>query len=432
MSTSLRLIALAALLSIAAFAPASASESMDFVLGRALFERLWVPAPSSTKAADGLGPLFNARACATCHQNGGQTPVTLEPGELPAAASLALRVGDVRAGKLTVHPLLGEQVQTAAATGFTAEGRLVLSYDLRTVTLADGARVELRRPRFAIASDHGRPASIDWLSPRLAQDLHGIGLLERIPFSRLAELADPDDLDDDGISGAVVMSTYADADIHPGRFGWKATEPDLQHQISGAFHFDLGLSTPLHPENWGDCTAGQTACRGAPQGAPAGETEVNGQTVELIAQYLRALPAPAPAAPPGKDAETGAAVFARIGCGACHTESQPSLDAAGKEVEIAPYTDLLLHDMGDGLADRTDDGTVSPAPDARDWRTAPLWGLGQRAAKGPAANLLHDGRARSILEAVLWHDGEAARAARAAAQLPPAERQALITFLESL
>ncbi len=432
MSTSGRVMAVAALLSVAAVAPAAAVESMDVVLGRALFERLWVPAPSSTKAADGLGPLFNARACATCHQGGGQTPVTLEPGELPAAASLALRVGDVRAGKLMAHPLLGEQVQTAAGTGLAAEGRLLLSYDLRTVTLADGTRVELRRPRFAIANDDGGSTRIAWLSPRLAQDLHGIGLLERIPFSRLAELADPDDLDGDGISGAVVMSTYADADIHPGRFGWKATEPDLEHQISGAFHFDLGLSTPVHPEAWGDCTAAQTACRGAPQGAPAGETEVNAQTVELIAQYLRTLPAPAPATHPGLAAGNGAAIFARIGCGACHTESQPSEDAAGHTIEIAPYTDLLLHDMGDGLADRTEDGLVSPAPDSRDWRTAPLWGLGQRAAKGPAANLLHDGRARSILEAILWHDGEAARARRAAAELPAADRDALIAFLESL
>lgn len=432
MSTSLKVMALAALLPVAALAPASASESMEFVLGRALFERLWVPAPSSTKAADGLGPLFNARACATCHRDGGQTPVALEPGELPAAASLALRVGDVRDGKLIAHPALGEQVQTAAGTGLAGEGRLFLSYDLQTIALADGTRVELRRPRFAVANDDGHAVPIDWLSPRLAQDLHGIGLLERIPFSRLAELADPDDLDGDGISGAVVMSTYADADIHPGRFGWKATEPDLEHQISGAFHLDLGLSTPVHPEAWGDCTEVQTACRAAPQGAPAGETEVSGETVELIAQYLRELPAPKPAAHPGENAAAGAAIFARIGCGACHTAAQPSLDAAGKDVEIAPYTDLLLHDMGDSLADRTDAGAVSPAPDARDWRTAPLWGLGQRAAKGPAANLLHDGRARSILEAILWHDGEAARAKRAAAQLPAADRDALIAFLESL
>jgi CxxC motif-containing protein (DUF1111 family) len=416
--------------------PVLAGESMDFVLGKALFERLWVQAPASTKSADGLGPLFNARACATCHANGGQTPVALEPGELPAAASLTLRVGQVLDGKLAPHPLLGEQVQTAASTGLASEGRLVLSYDLHPVTLADGVSVELRRPRFVIANDAGRPPAINWLSPRLAQDLHGLGLLERIPFARMAELADPDDLDGDGISGAVVMGTYEDANILPGRFGWKANEPDLERQTSSAFHFDIGLSTPQKAEPWGDCTAAQNICRAAPHGAvpngAEGEVEVSGQLVALIATYLRDLPPPKSTANPSASAGAGARIFAAIGCGACHTESQPVADAAGQTAWIAPYTDLLVHDMGDGLADLADDGAVSPATDARDWRTAPLWGLGARATKSPAAALLHDGRARSILEAVLWHDGEAAAAKQRAAALSAADRAALIAFLESL
>jgi CxxC motif-containing protein (DUF1111 family) len=426
-------------LAVALSAPAAAAESMNFVLGRALFERLWVQAPSSTKKADGLGPLFNARACATCHAGAGQTPVALEEGELPGTASLTLRVGSVLNGKLAPHPELGEQVQTLAATGLASEGRLVLSYERHSVTLADGTEVELRRPRFTIP---GVAAKIDWLSPRLAQDLHGIGLLERIPFERLAELADPDDLDGDGISGAVIMSTYDDADIHPGRFGWKATEPDLEHQASAAFHFDLGLSTPLQPNPWGDCTAAQKTCRAAPQGAAPGEVEVDGELVTLVADFLRALPAPKSVAGKSAVSEHGARLFAASGCNACHAEAQPIADSAGKTAWIAPYTDLLVHDMGDGLADLTSDGAVSPARDARDWRTAPLWGLGARAAKGPptknpgaknpGANLLHDGRARSILEAILWHGGEAAKAQRAVAQMSAGDRAALIAFLESL
>lgn len=428
----LRPLGASAALLVAASAPALAGESMDFVLGRALFERLWVQAPASTRSADGLGPLFNARACSTCHENAGQTPAALEPGELPASSSLTLRVGRVLDGKLSPHPLLGEQVQTSATTGLAAEGRLVLTYDPQQVTLADGAKVDLRRPRFVIANDAGKELAINWLSPRLAPDLHGLGLLERIPFERMAELADPDDLDDDGISGAVVMSTYADADIHPGRFGWKADEPDLEHQASGAFHLDMGLSTPLRAEPWGDCTASEARCRKAPHGAAAGEVEVGGQLVTLVATYLRALPAPKPIVQPSAAARDGGKLFAAIGCGACHTESQPSLDASGKTAWIAPYTDLLVHDMGDGLADLADDGALSPATDAREWRTAPLWGLGQRATKGLATTLLHDGRARSILEAILWHDGEAAPARRAAAGLSAADRAALIAFLESL
>lgn len=429
MSASPRRTVASLLLLAAASAPASAADSMDFVLGRALFERLWVQAPASTKSADGLGPLFNARACSTCHKGGGQTPVALEPGELPAAASLALRVGAVQDGKLMPHPQLGEQVQTSAVTGLPSEGRLVLQYDLKDVTLADGTRVELRKPRFLIANDAGRMPAIDWVSPRLAQDLHGLGLLERIPFARLAELADPDDLDGDGISGAVVMGSYEDSDLHPGRFGWKATEPDLERQASSAFHFDLGLSTPTHPEPWGDCAAAQARCRAAPHGDTEEAPEVSGELIAFIATYLRALPAPKPVAQQSDAARAGAAIFADIGCAACHTARQPTLDVAGKETWIAPYTDLLVHDMGDGLADVTDAGTISPAVDAREWRTAPLWGLGRRATQG---TLLHDGRARSILEAILWHAGEAEQAKDAASALSAADRAKLIAFLESL
>lgn len=426
-----RLLAAAGLL-VTCATPVLAAESMEVVLGRALFERLWVQAPSSTKAADGLGPLFNARACASCHAGGGRNDVDLSGGELPAGAPLALKIGAVEAGKVVPHPLLGEQVQTAAATGLAAEGRLRLDYGPRHVTLADGTQVELRRPRFAIRGASGALPAISWLSPRLAQDLHGIGLLERIPFARMAELADPDDLDNDGISGAVVMGTYQDADLLPGRFGWKAHEPDLEHQIAAAFHVDLGLSTPLHAEAWGDCTAAQEICRAAPQGGTTAAPEVGGETVEFIAQFLRALPAPRRNPAPDAAAVPGASVFAAAGCGACHTEQQPVELASGGTAWIAPYTDLLIHDMGDGLADLADSGAVSPALDAREWRTPPLWGLGARAAKGPAANLLHDGRARSILEAILWHDGEAAAARDRVIALPARDRAALLAFLESL
>ncbi len=426
-------IAVASLLLLGAMsAPAVAIDSMEFVLGKALFERLWVQAPASTKSADGLGPLFNARACSTCHKGGGQTPIALDPGELPATSSLTLRVGTVKDGKLQPHPQLGEQVQTLAVTGLPSEGRLVLTYDQHQVILADGTKVALRKPRFVIANDAGKMPAIAWVSPRLAQDLHGLGLLERIPFERMADLADPDDLDGDGISGAVVMGTYEDDNIHPGRFGWKATEPDLERQASSAFHFDLGLSTPTHLDPWGDCTEAEARCRASLHGAKAGEPEVGAQLVSLIAHYLRDLPAPKPAAQPTDVTRAGADIFAKAGCGACHTEQQPSLDAAGNEIWIAPYTDLLVHDMGDGLADLTNTGAVSSAVDSRDWRTAPLWGLGARAAKGPATTLLHDGRARSILEAILWHGGEAAPAQQVVVGLSAEDRAKLIAFLESL
>lgn len=411
-----------------AFAGAAqaAEDSMDTVLGKALFERLWVSAPSSTKAADGLGPLFNARACSSCHQGGGRAHVVLQEGDLPASAGLTLRVGAAKDGALAPHPLLGSQVQTLAVPGLKPESKLHVTFETHTETLRDGTKVELRRPRIRI---DGQDKDLAWISPRLAPDLHGSGLLERVPLAWLAAQADPDDLDGDGISGSVVMGQYGEEDIEPGRFGWKGDEPDLAHQISAAFHFDLGLSTPLRRALWGDCTAAQADCRAAPQGAAQGSVEVESNVVALVATYLRALPAPVSGA---AASDRGRTLFAEIGCGACHASSVPAERAAGDTKWFAPYTDLLIHDMGDGLADRAFDDSVSTVAGAHEWRTAPLWGLGARVAAKDGANLLHDGRARSVLEAILWHGGEAAQAKRRAAELTAEDRAALIAFLESL
>jgi CxxC motif-containing protein (DUF1111 family) len=277
-----------ALLTLAGAAQA-AEDSMDTVLGEALFERLWVTAPSSTKAADGLGPLFNARACSSCHQGGGRA-AALQEGALPPSAGLTLRVGAVKDGALIPHPILGSQVQTFAVPGLKPESKLHVTFETHVETLSDGTTVELRRPRIAIDT----LADLAWISPRLAPDLHGVGLLDRVPLTWLAAQADPDDLNGDGISGAVVMGQYGEQDIEPGRFGWKGDEPDLTHQVSAAFHFDLGLSTPLRRALWGDCTAAQADCRTAPQGADKGGVEVETNVVALVATYLRALPAPVP------------------------------------------------------------------------------------------------------------------------------------------
>jgi CxxC motif-containing protein (DUF1111 family) len=407
----------------------AAEDSMDAVLGKALFERLWVSAPSSTKAADGLGPLFNARACSSCHQGGGRAKVSLQEGDLPASAGLTLRVGAAKDGALVPHPLLGSQVQTFAVPGLKPESKLHVTFETHVETLSDGTAVELRRPRIRI-DGQDQLADLAWISPRLAPDLHGAGLLERVPLTWLAAQADPDDLDGDGISGSVVMGQYGEQDIEPGRFGWKGDEPDLTHQISAAFHFDLGLSTPLRRELWGDCTAAQADCRAAPQGADKGGVEVETTVVSLVATYLRSLPAPASIETLGTD--RGRALFAEVGCGACHNSSVPAVVADGATKWFAPYTDLLIHDMGDRLADRTFDDSVSTVAGAHEWRTAPLWGLGARVAAKDGANLLHDGRARSVLEAILWHGGEAAAAKQRAAGLSAEDRAALIAFLESL
>ena len=404
---------------------------MDTVLGKALFERVWVSAPSSTKAADGLGPLFNARACSSCHQGGGRAKISLQEGDLPPSAGITLRVGAVKDGALAPHPILGSQVQTFAVPGLKPESKLQVRFETHSETLSDGATVELRRPRIAI-DGQDQLADLAWISPRLAPDLHGAGLLERVPLTWLAAQADPDDLNGDGVSGSVVMGQYGEQDIEPGRFGWKGDEPDLAHQVSAAFHFDLGLSTPLRRALWGDCTVAQADCRAAPQGADKHNVEVENTVVALVATYLRALPAPA-SSPATEGTDRGQVLFAEAGCGGCHSASVPAELAGGDTKWFAPYTDLLVHDMGGGLADRAADDSVATVAGAREWRTAPLWGLGARvAAKEGGANLLHDGRARSVLEAILWHGGEAASAKQRAAALSAEDRAALIAFLESL
>jgi CxxC motif-containing protein (DUF1111 family) len=418
-----------ALLAVAGAAQA-AEDSMDTVLGKALFERLWVSAPSSTRAADGLGPLFNARACSSCHQAGGRAAIALQEGDLPASAGLTLRVGAAKDGALIPHPILGSQVQTFAVPGLKPESTLHVTFETRTETLGDGATVELRRPRIAI-DGQDKLADLAWISPRLAPALHGSGLLERVPLTWLAAQADPDDLNGDGISGAIVMGQYGEQDIEPGRFGWKGEEPDLAHQVSAAFHFDLGLSTPLRREMWGDCTVAQAHCRAAPHGADKDHVEIETKIVALVATYLRALPAPASSAAT-EDTERGRNLFAGLGCNACHAPSVPAKFANGETRWFTPYTDLLVHDMGEGLADRAAGDSVSTVAGAHEWRTAPLWGLGARVAAKEGANLLHDGRARSVLEAILWHGGEAASAKQRAAALSAEDRAALIAFLESL
>ena len=408
----------------------AAEDSMDTVLGKALFERLWVSAPSSTKAADGLGPLFNARACSSCHQGGGRAQVVLQEGDQPASAGLTLRVGAAKDGALAPHPLLGSQVQTFAVPGLKPESKLHVSFETHIESLSDGTTVELRRPRVRI-DGQDRLADLAWISPRLAPSLHGSGLLERVPLTWLAAQADPDDLNGDGISGSIMMGQYGEQDIEPGRFGWKGDEPDLAHQVSAAFHLDLGLSTPLRRALWGDCTVAQADCRSGPQGADKGGVEVENNVVSLVATYLRALPAPV-ASTETLGTDRGRAVFAEVGCGACHTANLPAELADGATRWFTPYTDLMVHDMGDGLADRAFDDSISTVAGAQEWRTAPLWGLGARVAAKDGANLLHDGRARSVLEAILWHGGEAASAKQRAAELSTEDRAALIAFLEGL
>jgi CxxC motif-containing protein (DUF1111 family) len=376
-----------------ACAPASAGEpGLDAVLGRALFDRAWVPAPASTQSADGLGPLFNARSCSACHGLRGLSPASANP------FALTLKLGH--------DALYGEQIQTFAAPGLGGEGRVLIE---------DGPQG--RKPR-VVDAPLGPPAAGTAMSLRHAPTIAGIGLLALVPDAEVLAGADPDDRDGDGVSGRPNMRGP-----HLGRFGWKAVHPRLSEQNAAAFALDLGLGTAFRPAAHGDCTSGQRDCLAAPQGGSVEAPEISVEMARLVDLFVSLVPPPKSA----RDLE-GEALFAATGCAACHRPGwQIRRPGAANTLIVRPYTDLLLHGMGEGLADDLVEGNAR----GDEWRTPPLWGIGERLAVGDPA-FLHDGRAATLEAAIGWHGGEALTAAGRFAALPVAERERLLAFLSAL
>jgi CxxC motif-containing protein (DUF1111 family) len=393
------------------------AKGLDFEIGRALFERHWAAAPASTQAADGLGPLFNARACVSCHPGGGRgLPFDKLGATLPA---LLFRLGGHSgATALAGDPIYGQQIQTQSVAGIGAEASVGITFETHSVILADSTVVELRKPIPKLDKlAYGDLASSMVISPRLATAIHGIGLLERIPEAAILANVHP------GGGKPNYVTDPITGERALGRFGWKASAPSLEVQDGKALDLDIGLSNPVYRDAFGDCTEQQPDCLKMPTGAsPQFEgLEVPSSLTRLIDRFVgEAMLPPVPAA---ANAEAGRKVFADAGCSACH---QPSFELADGR-KIAPYTDLLLHDMGFGLADHMKEGEAS----GKEWRTAPLWGIGQ-ALRAEHPGLLHDGRARNVLEAILWHDGAAAKARQHVEQLSAPDRQALIDFIGSL
>lgn len=416
-----RLISAFLLASALAAGPATAADGLDTRIGEALFRRMWVAAPTVTQANDGLGPLYNARSCASCHPKGG--------GGRPPDPKQAGDQGVGYAIKLNDDPVYGGQIQSNAILGQTVEGHPRLSYREETVRFPDGVTVRLRRPTVKVADlGYGPLAEATALSARVAPRVHGMGLLERIAEADILAGAEAQSRNGDGVRGRP-NRVVVDGRAQLGRFGWKATNPTLTRQDSEAFSLDIGMSTLAFPAGWGDCTEAQTACRQARHGDSKqfDGVEIPAAIVALIDGYLRDLPPDGGLAAPTDEA--GAALFAASGCAACH---RPSYDLAAAEGNpgrtIFPYSDLLLHDMGDDLAD----GVPAGEARGRDWRTTPLWGLNRLAAEDGRLSLLHDGRARSVTEAILWHGGEAAKARGAFLSLPAADRRSLVRFVLGL
>ena len=388
-----------------------ADAKLAFYSGFSFFRSPWVSAPASTTARDGLGPLFNSHSCDGCHRNGGRGKSLLDdPHSLATVVRISVRERD--GGPPRPHPRFGHQFQTQATYAGGVEAQISMQ------AVAVGA--SLREPRLQVRTPQATESQADWLlSARVAPPLIGMGLLADIAADRLLAHADADDRDGDGVSG---RPHWRGERI--GRFGWKALHASVATQTGAAFRDDIGITNPLFPDTV--CGALQTECHRQPNGNDGGAGEVGveipSKLFDLVVHFVAHIPPPK-AGPLTDAVRLGRETFAEIGCGNCHVPSHPT-----RFGRIWPYTDLLLHDMGEGLADHRPEGNAT----GREWRTPPLWGLGTMAKVSGHRTLLHDGRARDADEAIRWHGGEAAAAQQRYHALSHEQRRALLAFLNAI
>jgi len=383
--------------------------------GDLAFEATFVTAPAPVNA--GLGPLYNSPACIRCHVRDGRGPAAFDAGAFASPMLVRVSLPDgtpaVEGGPVPV-PGLGTQIQDHAIWGETPEATLTLRWIEEDGAYGDGTPYTLRRPEIEIEPAPGIVLPDGMLtSPRIAPPVFGLGLLEAVPEETLLALADPDDRDGDGISGRPNRAwDVVEGRQRIGRFGWKASAPTLLQQSAGAYADDMGVTSPYFP-------------------GTDDPPDIDAETVETVTFYVQTLAVPARTAWTDPTVRAGEAIFHGIGCGSCHVETLETGDHPVRAVAfqtIHPYTDLLLHDMGPGLADGRPDFQASGS----EWRTAPLWGLGLTRTILPQGTFLHDGRARTIEEAILWHGGEAEASKEAFRTMSKEEREALLAFLRSL
>ncbi|MBN8487395.1 MAG: c-type cytochrome [Burkholderiales bacterium] len=431
------------------FANLSDEEHARFAVGNSFFRRNWVEAPASTTARDGLGPHFIARSCGGCHvQDGRGAPPTGRIGqragqhEPPVALLMRLSVpGMGEHGGVVPDPVYGDQFNNAAIPGVKPEGRVLMRWTARSGRFADGTRYTLASPHYALANLGYGPLSKDlMISPRIAPQIAGVGLIDAIPEAEILRNAEEQARQGGPIRGQVNRVWDAPSQsMRIGRFGWKANVATVAQQTAGAFLGDIGITSHLHPQQ--TCTAAQSDCLAARhggqperEGGPA--VEVDEKTLGDVVFYQATLAPAARRAATDPQVVRGQRLFAQAQCSTCHRPSYttgrnpfPALASPRAEQQtIWPYTDLLLHDMGDALADGRPDFLAS----GRHWKTPPLWGIGLIHDVNGHRRLLHDGRANGVLEAVLWHGGEADAARRQVLRMSRAEREALVRFVESL
>ncbi|MCG9578891.1 c-type cytochrome [Vibrio tubiashii] len=413
------------------------SKRLDFSVGNSFFRNPWVQAPASTDARDGLGPLFNTNGCQNCHIKDGRGHPP-EEGDIHAVSMLVRlsipamtpeqKKAFIKDGVIP-EPTYGGQLQDFALQDQTPEGTIEITYADVPVTFADGTVITLRKPDLSITNlGYGEMHPDTQMSARVAPPMIGLGLLESIPDETLKAWADEQDKNGDGISGKVnVVWDVRANDFAIGRFGWKAGQPNLMQQNAAAFNGDVGLTSNLFPNE--NCTSKQTICDDLPNG---GSPEVSDNILDFVEFYSQHLAVPIRRNIDKPEVKLGQELFAKVGCESCHktnvkTGNREGLPALSNQT-IHPYSDMLLHDMGPGLADNRPEYLAN----GQEWRTQPLWGIGYTKEVNDHTYFLHDGRARNLMEAVLWHGGEAEMAKQKVLKFNQKERDALIAFLNSL
>ena len=404
----------------------SASAFEKHLEGDVEFEANFVTAPAEVNP--GLGPIYNNISCINCHSRDGRgRPPKVDEKFVSMLFRLSLpKPAEAIDGQPPIPvPGFGTQLNNRAIFGTAPEGQIKIDYTEQTLTTADGTRVHLRYPNYTFTETYQPLPEVVELSPRVAPVVFGLGLLEAIPEETILAYADEADVNGDGISGKpnyvwdVVQQRYT-----LGRFGWKANQPSLLQQVAAAYHDDMGLTTSLFmTEN----SAGQSQLT-----AHNATPEISDEILEVVTFYVQTLAVPARRNVDDPQIKQGEVLFAKAQCASCHVPTLRTGVLAGipsvSNQTIHLYTDMLLHDMGTDLADNRPDFHASGS----EWRTPPLWGIGLVKRVNGHTNFLHDGRARDLMEAILWHGGEAEASRQSVEQMSKAERDALIAFLESL
>ncbi|SFU29012.1 CxxC motif-containing protein, DUF1111 family [Pustulibacterium marinum] len=406
--------------------PASnlSGEDLDLHLfGDVEFEAAFVTAPAEVNG--GIGTIFNNTSCISCHPKDGRSAF---PTNINSLSGFFLRIsaeGTDEHGGPNPMTGYGTQVQNQAIFGYEPEAKFQVSYTQIVETLADGTEVVLQKPNYNLVENYIPFESTPLLSPRLAPPVFGLGLLEAISETSILVNEDVNDVDGDGISGkANYVFDASTQSMQLGRFGWKANTASILEQCAGAYNHDMGITNYLFPTETG---YGQTnGYDGLDDDA-----EITDDILDAVAFYCKTIAVPAPRNLENESVLRGAAIFDALDCAKCHV---PSMQTGSSDITalsnqtIWPYSDMLLHDMGEELADNRPDFLAN----GQEWKTRPLWGIGLTNVVNGHTNFLHDGRAKNITEAILWHGGEAQASKESFKALSTQDRADLLAFINAL